>query len=147
MVDYWIFNVKDDKNDKYRRNGKEIYNHRMQEKFWGVQEHNSDGRNAANVCSLKIDDKVVYYLIGETGKQFLGTAVLASSFKTLEKDEIKKLTHGEYVDWNQGVHLKDVQKWNKTLPIERLRGKVRLCSIRRKLWLFSSRQHKENIGL
>ena len=124
MVDYWIFNVKDDKNEKYRNNGREIYNHRMLEGFWGIQEYNSDGRKAANVNSLKLGDKVVYYLIGESGKQFLGTAVLASSFKILEKDEVKKLSHEEYLDWNQGVHLTDIKIWNKTLPIERLRGKA-----------------------
>lgn len=93
MVDYWIFNVKDDKNKKYRRSGREIYNHRMLEGFWGIQEYTSDGRKAANVSSLKIGDKVVFYLIGESGKQFLGTATLDSSFKTLEKDEVEKLSH------------------------------------------------------
>jgi hypothetical protein len=124
MEDCWIFNVKDDQNARYRRKGIEIYRHRMLESFWGLREYNSDGRKAANIRSLKIDDKVVFYLIGEFGKQFLGTAKIASQFVTLEKNEIDKLSHEEFLDWNQGVYLNDIVSWNKTLPIERLRGKV-----------------------
>lgn len=120
----WIFNVKDDKNKQFRKKGIEIYRHRMSESFWGLREYTSDGRKAPNTASIEINDKVIFYLIGEYGKQFLGTALVASPFTTLEKNEIDKLSHEEFLDWNQGVHLKDIVVWKKTLPIERLRGKV-----------------------
>lgn len=124
MSNYWIFNVKDDQNEKYQKKGIAIYNHRMHENFWGLREYISNGRKAANIDSLKDGDNVVFYLIGNEGHRFLGTCILASSFKNLTKEEIAKLTHEEYLDWNQGVFLRDVDQWNKTLPIERLRGKV-----------------------
>jgi hypothetical protein len=54
----------------------------------------------------------------------LGTSQIASGFRDLRNDEIAKLTHEDYLDWNQGVSLKNIVIWSKTLPIERLRGKV-----------------------
>ena len=48
-----------------------------------------------------------------------------SGFEKLECERSKKITHPEYLDWEQGVSLKDVDEWAKSLPIERLRGKVR----------------------
>lgn len=123
MVNCWIFNVKDDKSDKYSRKGIEIYNHRMaKDKFWGLQERTASGRRTVNIAYLKKGDMVLFYLVG--GHSFLGTCVLASSFRKLEKEEAKRLTHEGYLDWNQGVFLKRVDKWDEHLPIECLRGKV-----------------------
>ncbi len=124
LVDFLIFNVKDDQNKKYHRKGIEIYNHRILEGFWGLREYTSDGRKVANISSLKENDGIVFYLIGEFGKRFLGTAALASVFVTLCKDEIDRLSHEQYIDLNHGVYLKNITRMNKTLPIERLRGKV-----------------------
>ena len=112
MVDFWIFNVKDDQNEKYRKKGIEIYNHRMLDGFWGLREYTSDGRKAANVSSFKENDGIVFYLIGELGKRFLETAALASAFVTLGKDEIDGLSHEQYIDWNRGVFLKNKTRWN-----------------------------------
>ena len=68
MVNYWIFNVKDDKSDKYNRKGTEIYNHRMtKDKFWGLQERTVNGRKTANIDYLEKEDIVLFYLVGTEG--------------------------------------------------------------------------------
>jgi hypothetical protein len=74
-----IFNVKDDRNEKYSKKGIEIYEHRMHESFWGLRETTSDGRKAANIANLSEGDNVVFYLMGKEGRRFLGTCQLASA--------------------------------------------------------------------
>lgn len=124
VTNYWIFNVKDDKNDRYHKKGIEIYRHRMKECFWGLRESTENGRIAANIGSLKRGDCVVFYLVGTEGHRFLGTCILDSGFEKLDQERSKIITHPEYLDWEQGVLLKDIDEWAKSLPIERLRGKV-----------------------
>jgi hypothetical protein len=129
-INYWIFNVKKDENRKYSRKGIEIYNHRMcKDHFWGIKEFTKSGRRTPNVTYLKREDNVLFYLVGEEGHCFLGTCVLDSSFRQLTNEEVKQLTHEEFLDWNQGVFLKDIEKWQKPLPIESLRGKVSFVPI------------------
>jgi hypothetical protein len=118
--------VADDENEKYSKRGIQIYNHRMRESFWGIKGVTKNGRKAANIDYLKKGDYVLFYLVGKGGQCFLGTSELASGFRSLEPDESARITHEEYLDWQQGVSLdKDtIHVWTKPLPIERLRGKV-----------------------
>lgn len=133
---YWIFNVKDAKNDKYTKTGLQIYDHRMPENFWGIRECTADGKITGNITYLKEGDIVVFYLVGMNGHCFLGTCVLASGFRRLGREEAKKIIHEEYLDWEQGVSLKRVDKWDKPLPIKCLRGKVSFVPIDGKYGLY-----------
>jgi hypothetical protein len=122
-IDYWIFKVKDEVGGLYGRRGSAIYEHRMHDGFWALKEQNGKGRLETNVSLLKKGDHVVFYVVGLGGSRFLGTAVLDSGFVTLDTEQAKKFVHREYLDWDQGVFLKDINKWTKPLTMEALRGK------------------------
>jgi len=126
----WIFNVKDDENSKYGRTGNAIYNHRMQDCFWGLREVTEKGKRTANVACLKAGDRVLFYLVGKDGHCFLGTCVLASCFRKLEEKETGKF-HREWLDWKEGVDLKreSIDEWREPLIIHRLCGKVSFVPI------------------
>lgn len=126
MLHYWIFNVRDDESGEYSRTGTEIYNHRMQDCFWGLHEFTGSGRRTANVAALNRGDVVLFYLVGKDGHCFLGTCVLASGFTKLKRERADNLTHKKFLDWDEGVHLKrdSIEKWTNPLSIERLQGKV-----------------------
>ncbi len=131
MVNYWIFKVTDDENEQFSKKGISIYSHRMGESFWGIKGTKENGSRAANVDYLRKGDAVVFYLVGEGGRCFLGTAILASGFRPLTASESAKITHKEYLDWEQGTWLEkeSVDVWAKPLPIERLRGKVHFVPV------------------
>ena len=130
MSNYWIFKVKADRNSKYSLTGREIYNHRMtQDCFWGLKEFTEEGRKAQNVAYLRAGDFVLYYLVGE--HCFLGDCILSSGFRSLTPDESKKVTHPEFLDWNQGVFLnkESINVRAKALPMESLVGKVHFAPV------------------
>lgn len=118
--------MKDDKNEKFSRTGLEIFHHRMPEHFWGLRECNEAGRKTPNVAHLKKGDFVLFYLVGKYC--FLGTRVLESLFRSnLTLEELKDITHPEYLDWETGVFLEEgaFDDWSKKpMPITRVRGKV-----------------------
>ena len=116
----WIFNVKNDNNIK----GEDIYDHRMQDGFWGLHKLTGSGKRTANVASLREGDKVLFYWVGKDGQRFLGTCVLASIWRELKPDETDK-RHDDWGDWPEGVDLKkeSIENWKRahsTLSIERL---------------------------
>jgi hypothetical protein len=123
MASYWIFKVKTEEGGLYRRTGLDLFQHRTREGFWGIMEYNEKGRLEPNIENLKKDDRALFYLVGVNGSSFLGSCVLASGFEKLDSADVKKIVHQEYLDCDQGVFLKDVDKWVKPLPIENLRGK------------------------
>ena len=123
VTDYWIFKVKTEEGGLYRRTGLDLFQHRTREGFWGIMECNEKGHLEANLENLKKDDCVLFYLVGVNGSSFLGSCVLASGFERLDPERAKQIVHHEYLDGDQGVFLKEVEKWAKPLPIECLRGK------------------------
>jgi hypothetical protein len=122
-IDYWIFKVKDEVGGLYGRRGFAIYDHRMRDGFWALREENEKGRLEANISLLKKGDYALFYLVGLGGSRFLGTAILDSGFEQLDAETAKNIVHREYLDWDQGVFLKDINKWVNPLPMEALRGK------------------------
>ena len=40
-----------------------------------------------------------------------------------KSEETKEIVHRDFLDWNQGVFLKNIRKWAKPLPMENLHGK------------------------
>jgi hypothetical protein len=92
----------------------------MQDRAWGLREFSKKGKRMANIDKLRRSDKVIFYLGGKDGHCFLGTCSLDSGFQNL----IEITVHEEYLDWKSGVLLSDIKQWTRSLPIERLRGKV-----------------------
>ncbi|MGA3191893.1 MAG: hypothetical protein ABSD73_05190 [Candidatus Bathyarchaeia archaeon] len=97
--------------------------------FWGLKEFTEEGKKARNVAHLGAGDFVLYYLVGEYC--FLGECILSSGFRSLTPEESKKITHPEFLDWEQGVFLnkKSIDVWNKALPMKSLVGKVHFVPI------------------
>jgi hypothetical protein len=85
-MNYWIFTVTTHKH--YNLMGEEIFNQRMQDRFWGL------GEKTPNRQYLSEGDKVVFY-IGIPQKVFGGTASLASPSFGLNESQKKKYSHGQ----------------------------------------------------
>ncbi len=113
-MNYWIFKVNDDEVDNERIKGIEVYTQRMKDRFWGLHE------NAKNLSYLQVDDKIVFYLAGNEGHIFLGTATLASNYHTLTEKEKTELWHGKFFRPEHGVRLKQVKVWIRSKPIQPL---------------------------
>lgn len=112
-LNYWIFNVKDDKIDGVKKKGMEIYRQRMKDRFWGLKE------NVDNSGRLVKGDHVVYYLAGMEGPLLLGTAKLASEYFKLGKKE-KKYLHGPFFQTKYGVKLEQINEWKTPQSIRPL---------------------------
>jgi hypothetical protein len=122
-TNYWVFKVKDEVGGLYGRRGFAIYDHRMKDGFWAIKEHNEKGKVDTNIGLLKKGDRAVFYLVGLGESRFVGTAVLDSGFVQLDAEKTEEIVHREFLDWDQGVFLKDICRWTKPLPIENLHGK------------------------
>ena len=121
---YWVFKVKEEVGGLYRRSGFEVYSHRMNDRFWGIREDSEKSKGAADLSQLEKGDFALFYLV-EPGREshFLGTASLDSGFEKLDTDKAKILIHKEFLDTDQGVFLTAIDKWEKHLSVECLRGK------------------------
>jgi hypothetical protein len=124
LANYWIFKVKDEEGGLYGRKGTDIFLHRTKEGFWGIRELDENGKREANVSKLKKGDQVIFYLVGKNTTRFIGTCELDSDFVQLDAEQTKKLVHREFIDPAQGVFIKNVDRWAKTLPVEMLRDEA-----------------------
>jgi hypothetical protein len=124
LTNYWIFKVKDEAGGLYGRKGREIFDHRVQEGFWSLKEFSEDGKPESNVNLLEKGDYAVFYLVHRDGNRFLGTAKLDSSYTKLTDEQAKTIVHPDYIDSDQGVFLKEVNRWVKPLPVDNLCGKA-----------------------
>lgn len=112
-MNYWIFTVTSHRD--YNLTGGEIFNRRMQDRFWGL------GERTPNRQNLSEDDKVVYY-VGTPKKAFVGTVTLASPCFELNDSQMRQYGHGiEFYSENRyGVLLKDIEIWHVPKPAEEL---------------------------
>lgn len=123
-MNYWIFKVKDETGGIYGRKGIEIFMHRTKEGFWGIKEFDEKGKRENSVEQLKKGDYAVFYLVSKSGNRFIGTCILDSDYIQLDDEQAKQIVHREYIDSQQGVFIKEVDRWPKPLPSEVLRGKA-----------------------
>ena len=109
----WIFTVTSHRD--YNLTGEEIFNRRMQDRFWGL------GERTPNRQNLSEDDKVVYY-VGTPKKAFVGTVTLASPCFELNDSQMRQYGRGiEFYSENRyGVLLKDIEIWHVPKPAEEL---------------------------
>lgn len=124
MSNYWIFKVKDEEGGLYGRKGMDIFLHRTKEGFWGIREIDENGKRETNVTKLKKGDRVIFYLVDKNSSRFIGTCEIDSEYVQLDAEQAKKLVHREFIDPEQGVFIKNVDRWEKTLPIDMLRGEA-----------------------
>ncbi len=125
MSNYWIFKVKADSDGEYSLTGLQIFEHRMQDKAWGIREQTENGRKTPNTALLAENDKVLFYLCGEEGYCFLGTGILKTGFGA----KLESVFHKEHLDLITGAFLSKVEPWAIRLPLETLRGKVHFVPV------------------
>jgi predicted RNA-binding protein with PUA-like domain len=123
VANYWIFKVEDEVGGLFGRRGYVIFDHRTSEGFWAIREHAANGKLEAKASQLQKGDYALFFLVDKDGSQFVGTCMLDSGFMQLSEEQAKNLVHREFIDWNQGVFIKDVDKWAEPLPIKYLREK------------------------
>ena len=110
-MNYWIFTAA-----PYNANGesftaRQIYDRRMQDKFWGL---GSSTRHRKNV---RKGDQVVFY-VARPEQVFAGTARLASDCFDLSPDERAKVSHGTaFFAANHGVRLDAIDTFEKPHPM------------------------------
>jgi hypothetical protein len=137
LVNYWIFKVKDEVGGLYGRRGWIIFEHRVTERFWSFKEHNEKGKMEVNLNLISPGDCALFYSVSkEGGNRFLGSCILESAYVQLDEEQERQLVHKEFIDYNQGVFLKEVDKWKHPLPLENLQGKVSFMRSERKAGLF-----------
>lgn len=84
----WIFIVTRQKEKDKWVEAREIFETRMQDKFWGLAERTRNRKNLGH------GDRVVFY-VGNPDASFVGTAVLASESLRLDSREREGLSHGK----------------------------------------------------
>ncbi|NLE06534.1 MAG: EVE domain-containing protein [Crenarchaeota archaeon] len=121
MTNYWIFKVEDEEGGLFAKKALEIFMHRTNEGFWGIKEIGENGKRESNVDSLKKGDFALFFLIGKNINRFIGTCELDSDYIQLDEEQTKKIVHKEYIDNNQGVFIKNVDRWSNKLSVDSLR--------------------------
>lgn len=113
-MNYWIFTVTGHKIDHETFTAEEIFNQRMNDRFWGI------GEKTPNRKNLSKGDRVVYY-IGLPRKVFAGTAALASPCFKLNDAQRKEYGHDtQFYTSDYGVLLEDIDIWSKPKSVEDL---------------------------
>jgi len=110
-MNYWIFTAA-----PYNANGesftaRQIYDRRMQDKFWGL------GASTRHRKNVRKGDQVVFY-VARPEQVFAGTAQLASDCFDLSPEERSNLSHGtSFFAADHGVRLETVETWPKPHPM------------------------------
>jgi hypothetical protein len=110
-MNYWIFTAA-----PYSANGefftaRQIYDRRMQDKFWGL------GPSTRHRKNVRKADQVVFY-VARPEQVFAGTAQLASDCFDVSREERSSLSHGtSFFAANHGVRLESIETWAKPHPM------------------------------
>jgi MoxR-like ATPase len=103
LINYWIFIVSDQ--PKLKISAEEIYQTRMKDKFWGLNEHTPFRKR------LKKGDLVIFC---HGAKKFLGTAKLETNcFEPSDEQKIEFSHDNDFYKPNFGVMLSGVDIWQK----------------------------------
>src|SRR5260221_9341559 len=102
-MNYWIFTTTEQKADVRTFRSEEIYQRRMNDRFWGL------GSKTPNRQSLLAGDQVVFY-VGLPHKAFFGAAKLKTPSFELTEDYKNKIGHEtDFYRAPFGVELDDIQ--------------------------------------
>lgn len=114
MKNYWIFVAANYKSEAESFSGRETYQKRMQDAFWGL------GERTPNRRKVRRGDQVVFY-IARPESSFVGAATLASDSIELTPDQRARLSHGsEFFTTQYGVFLEDIRTWDQPRPVAAL---------------------------
>ena len=113
-MNYWIFTVTGHKIDDETYTPEDIFQQRMNDRFWGL------GHKTPNRKNLQKDDRVVFY-VGSPVKAFAGTATLASPSFELSESQKREFGHGQsFYTTQYGARLEDIDIWATRKSVEGL---------------------------
>ena len=113
-MNYWIFNAAPHEGDGESFTGRQIYERRMQDQFWGLGERTQNRRN------VRAGDQVIFY-VARPDSVFVGTARLASDSFMLTPAEQKELSHGtRFFAAQYGVRIDAIEVWETPHRIDEL---------------------------
>lgn len=118
-MNYWIFSVTSHKIGNTTLTADEIFERRMKDKFWGINEKTPNRKN------LKKGDNVVFY-IGLPRKEFAGCVTLSSPCIKLTDAQRKEYSHGKkFYTIEYGVLLDEIDTWSHPKSVEELVPKLK----------------------
>ncbi len=105
-MNYWVFIVTDQQENGQNYSAREVFEQRMKDRFWGLDERTPNRNNVAP------GDQIIFYL-GNPEKSFGGTAVLKSASITPSPTERETLSHHtqKVYQFDYGVWLDQIKIW------------------------------------
>jgi hypothetical protein len=127
-MNYWIFNAAPYSSESESYTARQIYQQRMQDRFWGL------GTRTQNRKNLRKGDKVVFY-IARPEQVFAGTAELASDCFDLNSQEQRALSHDSpFFTAEHGVRLEAIETWERSRPMAPLSPMLNFIKNPRQWW-------------
>lgn len=102
---YWLLTIRDQYQTTRKISAKEIFDIRVANSFWVVNEHNR------NFHRIKEGDKAIFYQCGSKGKQFLGRCLVSSQPERLTQELKQLITTQPSSLFNHYVSLDDIEVW------------------------------------
>ncbi len=129
-MNYWIFIAAPYSSDMESHTAREIYEQRMQDKFWGLGERTPNRRN------VRKSDQVVFY-IARPEQVFAGTARLASDSFALNPKEQASLSHGSaFFTSEYGVSLEAIKTWEQSRPMAAMASSLKFIKNPAQWWIY-----------
>ena len=113
-MNFWIFTVTGHSVNGETWTADEIFQRRMQDKFWGL------GERTPNRRYIQKGDQVVFY-VGLPRKVFAASAIISKSSFQLSEEEKAEVSHGtKFFRADYGVLLENAQVWVQARRVEEL---------------------------
>jgi len=129
-MNYWIFNAAPYSSGVESYTARQIYERRMQDKFWGL------GTRTPNRRNVRKGDKVVFY-IARLESVFAGTAQLASDSFELNPKEQASLSHGSaFFTSEHGVWLEAIKTWEQSRPMAAMASSLKFIKNSAQWWTY-----------
>lgn len=129
-MSYWIFAAAPQSSDDEKISGREIYERRTDDRFWGLNERTPHREN------VEKGDRVIFY-IARPESAFVGEAELTSPCVELDQSEKQRLTHDtKFFTATSGVYLRNVRTWEEKRPVTDLAGDLQLIPDPSQWWVY-----------
>jgi hypothetical protein len=130
-MNYWIFNVASYSSDVESYTARQIYERRMQDKFWGL------GTRTPNRRNVRKGDQVVFYIARPPEHVFAGTARLGSNSFDLNPKDQASLSHGSaFFRPEHGVWLEAIETWEQPCPMASMASSLKFIKDPSQWWIY-----------
>jgi hypothetical protein len=127
-MEYWIFNAAPYVSDSESYTARQIYERRMQDKFWGL------GTRTRHRTNVRKGDQVLFY-IARPEQVFAGTAKLASDCFDLNAQDRAKLSHDSaFFSAEHGIWLDAIDIWQQPRPMASLASSLKFVTNPAQWW-------------